>query len=276
MTLSLNREQLGLLRYVHVNMPWNMLHRYREIILQTPMNIEIGIAAEDLERVRAPDFQAAAAALHERGCAVTMHGPFWDLCPGSLDPLIRQASQHRLRQFFELTKIFEPLQVVCHTGFDPRHHRGHRKVWVENSVAAWEPLVKAAEERKTPLLLENVWEAGPEIHRELIDRIGSPWLGFCLDVGHQHSFSSTSLDAWLEAMSDRLKEIHLHDNDGTQDAHLPVGRGTIDFEVLFDFLVRKGETPVLTLEPHTEEHLTESLDGVRRFVQERVHRLWPS
>jgi len=106
-----------------------------------------------------------------------------------------------------------------------------------------------------------VWEPGPDIHRELFDRIPSSFFGFCLDVGHQHSFSRTPLKAWLEELQSVLREIHLHDNDGTSDSHLPIGEGTIDFVELFRYLGSNGMKPLLTLEPHREEHLVKSLRG---------------
>jgi len=67
-----------------------------------------------------------------------------------------------------------------------------------------------------------------------------------------------------------LKEIHLHDNDGNQDAHLPVGQGNIDFAVLFAFLRDVGQDPLLTLEPHHEEHFAESLEGLLRLAKDGV------
>ncbi len=115
---------------------------------------------------------------------------------------------------------------------------------------------------RTPLVLENVWEEDPELHLELLERIKSPWFGFCLDIGHQHSFSRTTLDKWLQATWPYLKEVHLHDNDGSFDTHFPVGSGTIDFDYLFDFLGEKKISPMLTMEPHTVEHLYETLAGL--------------
>ena len=115
---------------------------------------------------------------------------------------------------------------------------------------------------RIPLVLENVWEQDPELHLELLEGIRSPWFGFCLDVGHQNSFSRTTLDKWLQMTWPYLKEVHLHDNDGSFDTHLPVGLGSIDFDCLFGFLSEKKISPLLTMEPHTIEHLYESLAGL--------------
>jgi sugar phosphate isomerase/epimerase len=131
------------------------------------------------------------------------------------------------------------------------------------------------ERLKAPLLLENVWEEDPGLHLKLFERIDSPWFGFCLDIGHQNSFSKTPLEEWLDASARYLKEIHLHDNDGTFDYHLPVGEGNIDLDLLFGFLDANRINPVLTLEPHKEEHLYQSLrnltkmDSFQNFIKLR-------
>jgi len=260
--LNLNKSSADILAQVHVNLPWKFLPNYLEMVLEMRMNVEIGLEAEQLDEVPRTLFRSVAEKLHQRGCRITLHGPFWDLCPGSSDVLIRQLSQFRLQQLYDLVEIFQPIQVVCHTGFDPRHHGIHREFYRERSLAIWEPLVARAERSKVPLLLENVWEYGPELHGELFAALKSPYCRFCLDVGHQHSFSKTSLAKWVEALGDYLNEIHVHDNRGIHDEHLPVGHGSIDFAMLFRLLRARTINPLITLEPHREEDLAESLAGL--------------
>jgi sugar phosphate isomerase/epimerase len=257
-----DESQLAALRQVHVNMPWKYLPQYFGMVLDLAINLEVGIEAADLETVSRSEFATAAKQLHEAGCRITLHGPFWDLCPGSSDGCIRQTAFLRYQQLLDLVTIFCPIQVVLHTGYDPRHHGVNPQPFLERSLSVWEPIVDRAATLGVPVLLENVWEPGPGLHRTLFSRLSSPFLGFCLDVGHQHSFSSTSLTLWVEALVDVLKEIHLHDNHGNADEHLPVGAGNIDFRLLFSLLKRHEKKPLFTLEPHAEEHLAQSLAGL--------------
>ncbi len=263
---NLDEASAGLLAQVHVNLPWKFLPDYLEMVLEHRINVEIGLEAEQLDSVSRSLFGSVAEKLREKGCRISLHGPFWDLCPGSSDALIRRVSQLRLQQLFDLVGIFQPVRVVCHTGFDPRHHGRDHKCYLERSLAIWEPLTARAELSKIPLLLENVWEYGPELHRELFAVLDSPYCRFCLDVGHQHSFSRTPLSAWIETLGDYLDEIHVHDNSGIHDDHLPVGHGTIDFALLFGLLRSRAIDPLLTLEPHRDEHLAESLAGLLRVM----------
>jgi sugar phosphate isomerase/epimerase len=261
-------EAVRLLEHVHVNLPWEMFDRFRDLVVERRIHVEIGFSAVDLDGVSRRRLEEASALLANAGCRTTLHAPFWELCPGSSDPLIRQVTLLRLHQFLDVAAVLQPAQVVCHTGYDPRHHEGMKARWIESSLPIWEALADRAGRIGVRILLENVWEPEPSLHRELFSRLPSEYLGFCLDVGHQHCFSEAPLDAWLEALSSRLGELHLHDNDGRRDAHLPVGRGTVDFGTLFKFLSERRITPLLTLEPHREDHLWESLEGLSRVIGE--------
>jgi len=264
----LSERLQDIIHLMHVNVPWRMMPGYMDLITNHRMNVEIGFEARDLDGIGYPEIKGCAAQLRNKGCKISLHAPFWDLCPGSQDRLIRNVTYFRLQQFFDVVARFEPVQVVCHTGFDPYHHRGHIDSCLDNSVALWEPFVRRAESIGAPLLLENVWEHDAEFILNLLKRIDSDWFGFCLDVGHQNSFSKTSLETWLNSTAKFLKEIHLHDNDGTEDSHLPIGQGNINFMFIFEFLQKRGIRPMLTLEPHREEHLYESLSGMETILSQ--------
>jgi len=61
----------------------------------------------------------------------------------------------------------------------------------------------------------------------LVDAIGEPNVGFCLDAGHAHAFGEDVV-AWVHRTGKRLYETHFHDNRGIGlDEHMAVGFGTI-------------------------------------------------
>ncbi len=63
---------------------------------------------------------------------------------------------------------------------------------------------------------------------------------FALDVGHAHQ--NHALPEFLETPIDHF---HLHDNDGTTDAHAAVGDGSIDFRTVMAAVRRSGARPVI-------------------------------
>ncbi len=255
-----------ILKNIHVGIPWKFLNHYREKIILKGMPIELGFWGEDLDALNGKDLFEVSKVFEDNGISLTIHAPFWDLCPGSIDPLIRKVSYLRLHQVMDVAEILKPKHIVCHTGFDPRHHREHLKDFIERAMPVWKSILKRAQSMGMVLVFENVWEETPYIHKDILERLSSPYCGFCLDVGHQNCFSKSSLSEWLEVLQEHLKEIHLHDNNGNEDSHSPVGKGTIDFHLLFKFLNTKELFPILTVEPHREDHFFETLTNLSNLI----------
>lgn len=65
---------------------------------------------------------------------------------------------------------------------------------------------------------------------DIINKINDSNLGMCLDVGHFNCFNNgyTIYEA-VKLMGEKLKALHVHDNDGKSDTHLFPGHGTFDF-----------------------------------------------
>ena len=265
---DLNRDWGRLLDRVQVNIPCRQLvDQYLGLFLQHGINPEIGFDADTLDRFNDQAMAGVAHLITERGRTVTFHGPFMDLAPGGMDQRIREVSAKRLQRTMELVPLFSARSVVFHAGYDDRRYHAHRQEWLSCSLATWEPLVKRAEEIGVAIYLENVYEQTPEMILTLLEAIESENLGFCLDVGHMNAFGDAPLLEWLDALGPHLLEVHLHDNDGQQDTHGPIGSGTTPFEELFEYLSKKERRPLVTLEPHDEESFWQSL--------ETLGKLWP-
>ena len=67
---------------------------------------------------------------------------------------------------------------------------------------------------------------------------------------------------------DGLLELHLHDNDGQRDLHLPVGEGCFDFNTLCLDVELRGLVPVVVLEHHSREETRRSLANFQRLKEE--------
>lgn len=254
-------EKSRVLRQVHVNVPFCMLiESYLEFVLKHRINPEIGLDARALDSVEFPIFKRYAEALLENGAAVTFHGPFADLSPGSVDPEIRVASRRRFEQVLRLVPLFRPKTVVCHAGYEEFRYGYMKKEWTENSLEMWLWFSKELSAAGSRLVLENVFEKSPNDLLPLFEVLGPEGVGFCLDVGHCSVFSGASLEKWLDVLGPFLHQLHLHDNHGDADSHLPLGSGSIDFDFLFDYLRQGGGMrPLITLEPHVDEDLWPSL-----------------
>jgi len=255
---------------VQVNIPFTMLREsYLKLFLQHRLNPEIGIDATALDGFSHAEFKRIAESIQEQGLTTTLHGPFIDLSAGSTDPAVRKLTRHRFKQLLKLVPLFQPKTVVCHAGYDRRRYGFFKETWTENSIDMWSWLATRLTEEGTQLMLENVYEDGPEDIRNVFERLEKYGVGFCLDSGHMSAFGKASLQDWLQVLGPWMKQVHLHDNHGDWDDHLALGSGNIDFPLIFNYLKGQKKSPVvITLEPHKEADFWPSLEYLQRFWDE--------
>lgn len=241
-----------LIRKTQVNIPFTMLRKtFLDYFLQNRLNPEIGLDAAALERYSLSDFTDIAKELQKQNLTITLHAPFVDLAPGSTDPSVRALARHRFEQVLELVPYFKPKTVVCHSGYEKKRHGYFKEAWIENSLKIWCWLGPKVREEGALLMLENVYEPGPEDLRIFFENLGNQDLGFCFDIGHQAVFSETSVENWLKQLGTHLEQVHLHDNLGEHDDHMTLGKGHFDFPKFFQILKSlKKNSPVITLEVH--------------------------
>ena len=251
-----------LLRQVQVNIPFTMLYdTYLGRFLEYELNPEIGIDAQALERFDFSDFQRIAEKLHAHHLSITLHGPFIDLSAGSTDPAVKAVTRSRFEQLLKLVPAFRPRTVVCHAGYDWKRYGYFKEDWIESSLDTWSWLADSLVDQGSRLMLENVYEDDPQDIRIIFERLKNQKVGFCLDAGHLFAFGQNNLKPWLEGLGSYIGQLHLHDNHGRKDEHLPLGHGKIDFKLLFAYLISNDlPRPIITLEPHREEDLWPSLD----------------
>jgi sugar phosphate isomerase/epimerase len=257
----LNSKYSHIIKAVQVNIPFTMLmDGYLEKFIEFRLNPEIGLDATALDQFSLADFQDVTKILGQQHPPITFHAPFMDLSPGSSDPEVRKLTRHRLQQMLDLVPLFKPLSVVCHPGYDEKRYGFDPQEWVQLSLETWSWLAGELQALGSQLMLENVYEHHPREIKMLMQNLDRKSVGFCLDIGHGSVFSKTSLKIWIAEMAPLVRQIHWHDNNGVKDDHLGLGKGTIDFQPLMAHLNSTRDTPpIITLEPHTEKDLWDSL-----------------
>ncbi len=173
--------------------------------------------------------------------------------------MVREITLQRLTQALQAAARLGAHLMVVHPGYDRWRYPKLAALWTEQAAATFTPLLKAAEPLDCRLALENIYEDTPATLTALVGLLDSPWLGHCFDIGHWRLFGSTDQTEWLTAIAPRLLHLHLHDNRGQNDEHLPVGEGIIDYAPLMNLLNEKAPPPSITLEAHNPEELQRSL-----------------
>ena len=157
-----------------------------------------------------------------------LHGPFNELFPCAIDPEARNLAARRYRQAIALARDYGADKVVIHAGFNPWLYY---PVWFrEQSAVFWREFL--AEDPGVEIVLENVLEQEPEWMTDILRAVDSPRLRLCLDVGHVNAYSPVDAAQWLRRCAPWISHFHLHNNNGTRDAHDPLFRGSIPMEEL--------------------------------------------
>jgi len=175
--------------------------------------------------------------LKEYSGEISLHGPYVDLNPTSFDPLIKEISIKRYLQIIDIAKIVKAKYIVFHTTLDPRtQYDGYEEFFAKQMIEFWSTIVPLLEENQIVALMENIHNESHGPIKKVIDTIKSPYLGACLDAGHVNAATDTDIGSWVLGYKEALRYIHLHDNDGIRDQHLPIGEGNLNLNEFFSTL----------------------------------------
>jgi len=251
---------------LHVHTPWRQRDVYLPFLLERRLQPEFALLASDLDSTSAAAFRTVGRQMHELGLSVTVHAPFMDLNPGASDPLIAAATRTRLRQTLDAAAQLEAQLVVIHPGYDRWRYNDTPGLWLDGALTLFRNLLEDASPSSIRIAVENIFEERPESLCALIETVNHPQLGHCFDIGHWQLFGSTCTQGdWLASLGNQLFHLHLHDNHGSADDHLPLGEGSIDFTPLANHLAQSSTLPSATLEAHSRERLLRSLHAAPGF-----------
>jgi sugar phosphate isomerase/epimerase len=197
-----------------------------------------------------------------------LHGPFLDLSYTSPDHLIQEATRRRIADTFELCHAIRPDHLIVHLRCPAYFCRPDRMApWVQAAGEFWKPWLERFAGLGVTVAFENEQEPHPGSAIALLDGLKGYPCGFCLDVGHAHAFTDLPPRQWVQRLAGRIVHLHIHDNPGDDDRHLPPGEGTIDFPDLYAAIRRHCPQAVLSLELETGgERLLSSLAWSRSLL----------
>jgi sugar phosphate isomerase/epimerase len=126
----------------------------------------------------------------------------------------------------------------------------------------------------TPVLenmLPSMYVGTAEDLASILDRLGLDQPGVCLDTGHGHL--SGGLRCVVDRLWPRLQVLHVHDNGGESDEHLPPGQGSIDWHALLHALLAAGYCGPLLLElqgggPEDTETMLDRIDTGAEYLHQ--------
>lgn len=199
---------------------------------------------------------------------ITMHGPFFDMVSGSLDPRINAVCTARYSHAIRIAAELEAKQVVLHANFiGALHNTFYRRGWHARGVDFWAPIAEYAEQHNVVICIENMWEFDPTIIADLLSEIDHPALQACVDVGHASLFSDPqfTFEYWVRTMQPWIREFHMNNNNGIIDEHhgFDWKRGVLDYHQLLPMLRSIAPEAEMVLEMDLVQDMRDSLHYFR-------------
>ena len=182
-----------------------------------------------------------------------------------LMPTVRKAVEQHFVEYLELAKKMECTYLVIHCGY---HFSQFMEATFESLVSTLKNAVKVAEKLKVSMLIENMNRLHPDCEinylgttveelKFVLDRIQTPYLGLAMDCGHANLLPGGVMP-FIEAFGPRIQGLHLHDNDMVLDRHWPLGKGKIDWPMVFRKLKEMGYQGTHTIELDRHEDVVAS------------------
>lgn len=213
------------------------------------------------DRVDVVATEPIAAELRAHDLASTVHAP-WRLNLAASDDEERANALEHYRRAIDIAGSLGSDVVVFHGGWT--EPGGEAEAHLDRSRDSIRNLLRHAEVLGVTIALENDEVSRPALFRlpEAFEALGLADLHYVLDVGHAHTLGLAA-DAFLRVFGRRLVEVHLHDNLGDADTHLPVGDGTIPWDAVVTALAPHDDL-VYVLECKSVACMERSLLAIRQ------------
>ena len=225
--------------------------------------VEIFCSRGHFDYTSKPEIQAMAGALKAHGLTLaSMHAPTSrDLSPTreggtplsicEVERVRRIEAMDELKRALDVAEELPFLRMIFHMGgsretADPRKR--------DAAFSSLEHLILHARHRGITICVENTTsEMGePAYLRAFVDETRLTGLRFNFDIGHAHLADGDAgerIEKSFAPLRDLVVGVHLHDNHGDKDEHLPPYSGSIDWPTAIKILKSAPEPNLpITLE----------------------------
>jgi sugar phosphate isomerase/epimerase len=182
--------------------------------------------------------------------------------------ITERAKAERIKWVDEIKRALEVAEVIPfryliqHLGVGGQEFSEHA---LEAGFSSLDELTVFARQRGVEILLENTPNELSTAERlKLFNEFTHLKLNFVFDTGHAHI--GASIEHEFEIMKDRIRSLHVHDNNGKEDQHLfPFAEGgTIDWVKTMELLRTKQDQYPLMLELREVPDMASPLSEITR------------
>ncbi len=215
--------------------------------------------AADSERIRDLLTSANIDVMVHLPFPINLGGPHESLRTGGIDTL--KANIETAQSLGADKGVFHPNTTAWGAAWSSDELR-------ETIIDAVRKLEAFATDRGFELCAENIpGTVYPIKHMSTL--LNAVNVSMTLDTGHAHlsGYDSTDIASFVDTHHDVISHLHLNDNRGQSDTHLPLGAGSLDFETILTALPADWDG-TLSIEVATTDldYIVESYTRIAPFV----------
>ena len=246
----MSKAKVGVSMLFCLNEPFNrMVKRLSKMGTRYIEIVDDGI--QELNKQRVITLKETAKSY---GLEYSLHAPFADINIASPSRDLLNASMKRLKQSMAYASEMDAKVWVFHPGAKTGIGQFYPGAdWKQNNQSITE-LFRIAEDFGVNIALENLpakyyfFMSKPEEFVRFYRETNLP-VGIAMDFGHANL--EGQIEPFFNLLTDKIVHIHASDNDGSDDQHLGIGQGKIDYNSLAQTLKKIGYNKSVIVESTT-------------------------
>jgi len=209
--------------------------------------VNLYFPAVDLDNWNWNEIEALKKISRDEEIEISVHAVFYDLNMAAFLKGIREESVRYINKSIDFCHELGGEVVTVHPGkFTYEIEPGATpdtdplmKIQWDHNIESLKRINAYAESKGITLCLENLgWNDVAQSFEDMLrirDEV-SETLQFTLDLGHARIKFEGGVEEGFRVLGDNIRHIHLSDNYGEEDDHLPIGEGDTDFSNIFHLL----------------------------------------
>lgn len=178
-------------------------------------------------------------AMESYGLKFQVHAPIADLNIGSPSDRLRKHSVDELLMLIDICDRIGIKVVTIHPGAAVAYGDDVKGRVREATKGSLKLIDRHIDGMSLKVAIENMppgsWSICYDM-AELASITEGTRIDICFDTGHAHAAGTT---ASFLLDRERIANVHLHNNDGSSDQHMPLDKGTMDLKGIVGALSRK-------------------------------------
>jgi len=197
----------------------------------------------------------------------SLHAPFADINIASPSKIMLKASMKRLKQSMAYANQLDARIWVFHPGAKTGIGQFYPGADWKQNIESIQELYESAEEYGVNIVLENLpakyyfFMSKPEEFVRFYKETNLP-IGIVMDLGHANL--EGHIEGFFNLLADKIIHIHASDNDGSDDQHLGIGYGKIDYTWVAEMLKKTGYDKSVIIESIT--NVSETITKLKKLL----------